>query len=183
MRSALLLGFRTLAREWRSGDLAVLFLALLVAVAALTGVGFLADRIEQAMQLQSSEVLAADLRLQSPDLIGDGYAQEAARRGLHPSKVTSTLSVVLHGDRAQLSNVHAVTAGYPLRGSVRTAAVPFGAATIADSIPAPGEAWLDSRGLAALDAKVGDVVTIGAINVRVARVLISRPDQGSGFSD
>ena len=51
------------AREWRSGDLAVLFLALFVAVAALTGVGFLVDRIDRAMQLQASEVLAADLRL------------------------------------------------------------------------------------------------------------------------
>ena len=32
MRIALLLGLRTLTREWRAGDLAVLFLALLVAV-------------------------------------------------------------------------------------------------------------------------------------------------------
>lgn len=183
MKSALTLGFRTLAREWRSGDLAVLFLALFVAVAALTGVGFLADRIEQAMRLQSSEVLAADLRLQSPDAIDDAYAQEARRLGLGTARVTSALSVVLHEERTQLSNVHAVSAGYPLRGSVRTATVPFGAPTIADGIPATGEAWLDSRILAAIDAEVGDMVTIGAIDVRVARVLISRPDQGGGFSD
>ena len=57
MRIALTLGLRTLAREWRSGDLAVLFLALFVAVAALTGVGFLVDRIDRAMRLQASEVL------------------------------------------------------------------------------------------------------------------------------
>jgi putative ABC transport system permease protein len=183
MRSALTLGFRTLGREWRSGDLAVLFLALFVAVAALTGVGFLADRIEQAMQLQASEVLGADLRLQSPDAIGDGYVQEAQRRGLRAARIASTLSVVLHGERTQLSNVHAVSAGYPLRGSVRTAAVPFGDSGIATGIPAPGEVWLDSRLLAALDARVGDVVTIGSIDLRVTRVLISRPDQGSGFTD
>ena len=82
MRSALTLGFRTLLREWRSGDLAVLFLALFVAVAALTGVGFLADRIQRAMELQASEVLGADLRLQSPDVIGEQYAAEAEGRGL-----------------------------------------------------------------------------------------------------
>ncbi|MEO6081315.1 MAG: FtsX-like permease family protein [Steroidobacteraceae bacterium] len=183
MRSALLQGFRTLLREWRSGDLAVLFLALFVAVAALTGVGFLADRIEQAMQLQASEVLGADLRLESPGVIEDRYAQEAQRRGMQAARIATTLSVVLHGERTQLSNVHAVSAGYPLRGGVRTAAVPFGDAVIASTIPAPGEVWLDSRLLGALDARVGDVVTIGSIELRVTRVLISRPDQGSGFTD
>ena len=55
-----------LAREWRSGELGVLLLALTVAVAALTGVGFLVDRISAAVALQASEVLAADLRLGSP---------------------------------------------------------------------------------------------------------------------
>jgi predicted lysophospholipase L1 biosynthesis ABC-type transport system permease subunit len=37
-----------------------------VAVAALTGVGFLVNRIGQAVDLQATEVLAADLRLESP---------------------------------------------------------------------------------------------------------------------
>ena len=77
MRGALTLGLRILAREWRSGELAVLFLALLVAVSALTGVGFLVDRIDHAMQLQASEVLGADLRLFSTNTIGDRYAAEA----------------------------------------------------------------------------------------------------------
>jgi putative ABC transport system permease protein len=183
MRSALSLGFRTLAREWRSGDLGVLFLALFVAVAALTGVGFLSDRIEQAMKLKASEVLAADLRLTSPDVMDGAYAQEAERRGLRTAWIAQTLSVVLRGDRAQLANVHAVSEDYPLRGGVRVAEVPFGVATIATGVPRRGEVWLDSRVLAALDAGVGDAVTIGAIELRATRVLISRPDQGSGFSD
>ncbi len=183
MRIAVLLGFRTLLREWRSGDLAVLFLALFVAVAALTGVGFLTDRIQRAMQLQASEVLAADLRLQSPDLVRDLYSIEARRRGMRTARVTSTLSVVLKGELTQLSNVHAVSAGYPLRGSVRVATRPFGEPLVATDIPAPGEVWPDSRLLAAVDARVGDEVSIGSIKLRVTRVLISRPDQGSGFVD
>ena len=46
---ALALALRTLLREWRSGELGVLVLALVVAVAALTGVGFLVDRIGLAV--------------------------------------------------------------------------------------------------------------------------------------
>src|SRR5687767_14850580 len=140
MRTGFALGLRTLAREWRAGDLAVLFLALFVAVAALTGVGFLVDRIDRAMRLQASEVLAADLRLQSPDPITAGHEAEARRRGLATSEVISTLSVVLKDELTQLSNIHAVTAGYPLRGKVRVADQPFGATRLADDIPAPGEA-------------------------------------------
>ena len=70
MMSAASLALRTLAREWRSGELGVLLLALTVAVAALTGVGFLVSRISAAVALQASEVLAADIRLGSPQPLG-----------------------------------------------------------------------------------------------------------------
>ncbi|MFO7324865.1 MAG: FtsX-like permease family protein [Pseudomonadota bacterium] len=183
MRAALSLGLRTLGREWRSGDLAVLFLALFIAVAALTGVGFLVERIDRAMRLQASEVLAADLRLTSPDAIDATYDGEAARRGMASARVTSMLSVILKDELTQLANVHAVTEGYPLRGTVRVADEPFGQGVPAGGIPAPGEIWPDSRLLAALNANVGDLLSVGEIDLRVTRVLISRPDQGSGFVD
>src|SRR5215471_6288069 len=96
---ALRLALRTLGREWRSGELGVLFLALTVAVAALTGVGFLVSRISAAVAIQATEVLAADIRLGSPQPIGDYYFQEAARRGIHSARITSLLSVVFNGDR------------------------------------------------------------------------------------
>lgn len=184
MRAALSLGLRTLGREWRSGDLAVLFLALFVAVAALTGVGFLVDRIDRAMRLQASEVLAADLRVVSPDAIEAAYDDEAARRALATARVTSMLSVVLKDDLTQLANVHAVTDDYPLRGTVRVADEAFGASTTAaEGVPRVGEIWPDSRLLAALGAKVGDTLSVGELDLEVTRVLIARPDQGSGFVD
>lgn len=182
-RAAVMLGLRALGREWRSGDLAVLFIALFVAVAALTGVGFLVDRIDHAMKLQASEVLAADLRLTSPDPINARYGAEAAARRLQHARLTSLISVVLKGDATQLTNVHAVSAGYPLRGRVRVSDRAFGTPQDVQGIPAPGECWPDSRLLAALGAQVGDMITVGALPLRVARVLISRPDQGSGFAD
>jgi putative ABC transport system permease protein len=183
MRGALTLGLRILAREWRSGELAVLFLALLVAVSALTGVGFLVDRIDHAMQLQASEVLAADVRMESSDPIDTMFAEEAKRRGIKSARVTTTLSVVLRGNATQLSNVHAVSDGYPLRGKVRVSDVAFGAPREVADIPGPGEVWPDSRVLSALDARVGDSLTVGARDFRITRALISRPDQGSGFVD
>jgi putative ABC transport system permease protein len=170
---ALTLGLRTLAREWRSGELGVLLLALTVAVAALSGVGLLVDRVDQAMRLQASEVLGADLRLQSPNTIGEDYAAEAARRGLLISRATTMLSVVLHGDASQLANLYAVADRYPLRGTVRVSDKAFGAPAPTRDIPGPGEAWPDSRLMAALGAQVGDRIEVGALSLRIARVLVS----------
>jgi putative ABC transport system permease protein len=180
---ALALAMRTLGREWRSGELGVLLLALTIAVAALTGVGFLVSRISAAVELQASEVLAADIRLGSPEPISESYAEEARRRGLQTARTTRLLSVVFHGDESQLTNVRAVTEGYPLRGKVMVASEPFGKGTPASGIPGPGEVWPDSKLLATLGGKVGSELSIGAATFRVTQVMISRPDQGSTFAD
>jgi putative ABC transport system permease protein len=180
---ALQLALRMLAREWRSGELGVLLLALTVAVAALTGVGFLASRISASVALQASSVLAADIRLGSPQPLPESYFAEAARRGLRSARTTALLSVVFNGDASQLTNLAAVTAGYPLRGRLLVASEPFARGTVAPSIPAPGEAWPDSKLLAAVGARLGDQLAIGAANFRVTRVLISRPDQSGTFAE
>ena len=107
------LALRLLGREWRSGELGVLLLALTIAVAALTGVGFLVNRIGAAVAMQANEVLAADVRLGSPQPITDRYFEEASRRGIGSARVTSLLSVVFNGDASQLTNIQAVSKGYP----------------------------------------------------------------------
>src|SRR3569833_249012 len=181
--SVLSLSMRMLGREWRSGELGVLLLALTIAVAALTGVGFLVSRISIAVAMQASEVLAADIRLGSPQVISKEYEEEATRRGLGTAANTALLSVVFNGAASQLTTVHAVTAGYPLRGRVLIASEPFGKGAAAPGIPPPGEVWPDSKLFAALGAHIGSSFSIGAANFRVGHVLISRPDQGGAFAD
>jgi putative ABC transport system permease protein len=177
------LALRTLAREWRSGELGVLLLALTVAVAALTGVGFLVSRISAAVDLQASEVLAADIRLGSPQPLAESYFSEATRRGLRSARSTHLLSVVFNGEASQLTNVAAVTDGYPLRGRVLLAAEPFARGVPVQGIPQPGDVWPDSKLLAAVGGHVGSMLSIGAASFRVSRVLISRPDQGGTFAE
>jgi putative ABC transport system permease protein len=180
---ALSLALRSLAREWRSGELGVLLLALTVAVAALTGVGFLVSRISIAVSLQASEVLAADIRMGSPQPISDQYYKEAQRRGIATAKVMGLLSVVFNGDKSQLTNVRALTDGYPLRGHVLIAEEPFAVGYQAKGIPPRGEVWPDSKLLAALDVRPGSQVSIGAASFKIGHVLISRPDQSGTFAE
>jgi putative ABC transport system permease protein len=180
---AFALAMRTLGREWRSGELGVLLLALTIAVAALTGVGFLVSRISTAVDLQAAEVLAADIRLRASQPIDEEYFAEARRRGLGTARTVSLLSVVFHGENSQLTNLRAVGEGYPLRGTVTVADQPFAQGQGTREIPGPGEAWPDSRLLAAIGGRVGSELTIGGAAFRVTRVLISRPDQGGTFAD
>lgn len=178
------LALRMLGREWKSGELGVLLVALTVAVGALTGVGFLVNRISQSVALQANEVLAADLRLESGSAaLETSYETEARARGLKTVRSTSVLSVVFRDERTQLANLRAVGDGYPLRGTVGVADEAFGAATPVPRGPPRGEVWPDSKLLAALDAKPGDTVSVGAATFRVSRVLITRPDQGGGFGE
>ena len=77
------LSLRLLARDWKSGELIVLVTALVVAVTALTAVGFLTDRVGHAVELRAAESLAADLRLSSPRPFSPLYVEQAVwRQGL-----------------------------------------------------------------------------------------------------
>jgi putative ABC transport system permease protein len=181
--NVLAIALRTLLREWRSGELGVLVLAITVAVAALTGVGFLVDRIGIAVDNQAGEVLAADLRLESPQPIDASSVVEARRRGLMVASTTGMFSVVFNGDDSQLTAVRAVSAEYPLRGKVLLSNEPFGRGTVVHGNPDRGEVWPDSRLAAALGATIGTELSIGASKFRVSHILISRPDQGATFID
>jgi putative ABC transport system permease protein len=177
----LAMALRSLRREWRSGELAVLWLSLVVAVAALTGVGFLVDRIGRAVQTQASEVLAADARVESPEALAPVLQQHAQELRLQTARLATMASVVFNGDTSHLAEIRAVTAGYPLRGALRTADQPFAVGAVTHAVPSPGECWPDSRLAAALGVQVGATLTVGASPLRVGRILISRPDQGSAF--
>jgi len=172
---------RNLWRDLKSGELSVLLLALAVAVLSLTAVGFFTSRISQGVRAQAAEVLAADLRLESPNPIPDRYLEEARVRGLKSARILSFPTAIFSGDVSQLAALNAVSTGYPLRGHVRIADAPFGVARTTDRIPNRGEVWIDSRIIAQLKIGLGSPLRIGAASFRVTQVLDYRPDQGTGF--
>jgi putative ABC transport system permease protein len=180
---ALRFALLALSRDWRSGELMVLLAALLVAVTALTGVGFFTDRVGQAVAQQAAEVIASDLRLQSSRELPEDYIVRARSRGLLTARTLTFPTVVFYGEDSSLASIRAVGEGYPLRGKVKIADAPFTPGRETREIPARGEVWLDSRLLARLGAKVGDSVNIGAVTFTVSKVLDYRPDQGSAFVD
>ena len=180
---ALRFALLALLRDWRSGELAVLLAALLVAVTALTGVGFFTDRIGQAVEQRAAEVIAADLRMRSAEPLPADYDQFAAENGIATARTVSFPSVVYFGAESALTAIRAVGPGYPLRGRIKISDAPFAVARETSGLPGRGEVWLDSRLLARLGAGIGDRVSIGAAEFKVTQVLDYRPDQGSAFVD
>ena len=182
------LAWKLLVRDWRAGELTVLAAALLVAVAAMTGVAFLTDRVGQAVEMRAAESLAADLRLASTSPPGEGYEALAAQRGIRTARIAGMPSVVFAGESGAertntLAAVRAVTAGYPLRGRLKTSDRLLGEVEVTDAVPGPGEAWAAPRLLARLGADTGTVIEVGAATLRVSRVLDFRPDEGWSFVD
>ncbi|MDX1509555.1 MAG: FtsX-like permease family protein, partial [Woeseiaceae bacterium] len=173
---------RSFGRELRSGEVLVLLAAVVLAVSALTAVGFLTDRIGKAVALQANEVLAADLRLRSQDPIPDSWREQAASYELRTADMVSFPSVVYAGDGNALSSVLAVTDGYPLRGVVRLSDQLFGDIYEAQGVPERGEVWADGSLLARVGADVGDTLEIGEGRFRIAAVVRYRPDQSIGFA-
>src|ERR1700691_926568 len=168
-------------RDLKSGELWVLLLALCVAVLSLTAVGFFTSRISQGVRAQAAEVLAADLRLESPHPLPARYFTESQARVLKSASILSFPTAIFNGDVSQLAALNAVTSTYPLRGHVRIADAPFGVARATDRIPNRGEVWIDARIIAQLKIALGTPLKIGAASFRVTQVLDYRPDQGTGF--
>ncbi|MHB8453393.1 MAG: ABC transporter permease [Acidiferrobacterales bacterium] len=172
------LSLQALRRDWRSGDLKVLALAIAIAVASMTSVGFFTDRVHRAMESQASELLGADLVVISPQPIDQRFVQHARQLHLAETVTLTFPSVALVADKMELLEVKAVADGYPLRGTLRVAEKPYGTESRTHSIPERGTVWLDPRALTRLGLRVGGRLMLGASDLTVATVLSYEPDRG-----
>ena len=175
--NSFVLALRMLRREWRAGELRVLAVALVIAVASVTSVGFFTDRVGRALAQQANVLLGADLALISDHPLDADFEREALRRGLRTAHTLSFPSMVLHGERAQLAEIKAVSRNYPLRGQLRVAPQPSSPDRASSEIPQAGTAWLDERLFKQLDAGAGADLEVGASYLAVSAVLTQEPDR------
>src|SRR5687768_5774913 len=79
---AMALSARLLLRDWRAGELRVLAVGLIVAVASLTTVAFFADRVRKALGQEANQLLGADLMVFSGRPFDATLEQRARQLGL-----------------------------------------------------------------------------------------------------
>ncbi|WP_323051752.1 ABC transporter permease [Caballeronia mineralivorans] len=177
------------ARDWRAGELTMLILALVLAVAALASVGFLGDRMRQGLERDARQMIAADFVVRADHPVDPAFAAEAVQLKLETATTAifpSMISAGASGDSssapvARLAALKAVSPGYPLRGAVRIAPAANQPGTPATSIPAPGTVWADPALLDALKVPVGGTVRVGTRAFKVAAVITRELDRGFSF--
>jgi len=177
----LALSVRLLLRDWRAGELRVLAVALVVAVASLTTVAFFADRVRQALEVEANQLLGADLMVYSDRPLDPQVEREAARLGLQTVQLVRFPSMTGNGDQSVLTEIKAVTPGYPLKGKFSIRTDPGGAAARPESIPEPGSVWVDERLLARLDLRIGDTLQLGERSFGIAAQVMEDPETSVGF--
>src|SRR5262245_18970073 len=179
----LLQAWRMTARDWRAGELRLLAAALVIAVAAVTSVVFLVDRLKLGLERDAAQLLGADLVLSAHQPIGDALRARVRATGLQIAETVTFPSMALDasGERNALTAVKAVSSGYPLRGALRVAADVEGEDAPANEIPAPGTAWVDPQLLQAIGVRPGDSIRVGESQFRIVRLIAVEPDRGAAF--
>lgn len=176
---------RLLRRDARAGELRLLVAALVVAIAALTAVGFFADRLRQALEREAHQLLGADLLLTADHPWPAALSDAARQNGLALAETRTFPSMVTLGEgeglRAQLAEIKAVSPGYPLRGRLRVAPGRNAPDAIAPGVPEPGTAWIDEGLASALGVDIGQSLMVGQQALRVVAVLTLEPDRGVNF--
>ena len=179
------LGWRTLWRDLRAGELRLLIVAVTLAVAALTAVGFFADRLNGGLARDARQLLGGDAVISSDNPTPAAFVDKARALGL---KSVTTLGFPTmgrageaQGGGSRLVALKAVSDGYPLRGNLKVALKPDSDVTTTRDIPAAGEVWVDAPLLEALGLKTGDTLLLGDSQFRIARVIVVEPDRGAGF--
>ena len=179
------LGWSSLWRDWRAGELRLLVLAVTLAVAALTAVGFFADRLQGGLSRDARALIGGDAVVRSDNPTPAAFADKARELGLQIAQNETFPTMGRAPDDAggasRLVALKAVSPGYPLRGTLRTAPAPDQPEATTSDIPAPGTAWVDAALLGALDLKVGQPLLLGDTAFTIARVLVAEPDRGAGF--
>ncbi len=170
------LAIKLFSQEFRRGELTIIFAAIALAVLTVFSLSSITERISLNIEQKSSDFIAADRRLSSNHEFDPMILEKAQQVGLNTAQMLYFDSMLFANDELVLGSVKAVTAEYPLRGSV----------TIKDSLtsqaydvtkgPNKGFVWLSEGLFYTLDVKVGDKVELGSGLFIVSKVLVKEPD-------
>ncbi len=179
------LAARQTGRDFRAGELRLLIVAVMLAVAALTAVGFFADRINNGLARDARQMLGGDAIVASDQPAPPAFAAKARALGLATATTASFPSMgrapQAQGGASRLVAVKAVSENYPLRGRLRLSG---GAGTPEANVaaaPPPGSVWVDAALLDSLLLRIGDSLLLGDASLKIEKIIVIEPDRGAGF--
>jgi len=188
---AVQLGWRNLWRDLRSGELNLLIVSVVLAVAALSAVGFFSDRLQAGLWRDARQLMGGDAVVVSDKPTPEIFLQKAKQLGLQANATLSFPSMAraddAQGGETKLVAIKAVSEGYPLRGQLsllNSLSINKGDAhstSLNRPVPTPGQAWVDPALLEALNLKLGDSLWLGDKSLQISALIDREPDRGAGF--
>ena len=171
-----------LPRNLRSPELHWLLVALIISVASLSSVAYLADRMQRAFDRDAKQLIAADYLIQSDQPLPIIFQEQALSDGLRIAQTVVFPTMASFEEQSSLVSLKAVSSNYPLRGVIKVGNPVSYEPDIAQSdIPAPQTVWVDPALLPALNIRLGDNITLGQSIFKVTAVITQELDKGAGF--
>lgn len=172
------LAWRQLRRDLAAGDIRILVAALVLAVVAVSAVGFVTDRAERMLAGEANRLLGGDAVVRGDAPIAGRIREAANLGGLKRTETVEMPTMVRVGSgeaaRLKLGELRALGEGFPLRGGFRIRDG-RGERDVVGG-PATGTLWLSRAGADQLDAKPGDAIGIGEREFTLAAVVLQEPD-------
>ena len=164
-------------REQRNGlkGFYVFIACVALGVAAITGVGALADALRASFERQGEVLLGGDVTLSRPHKAAEG-AERAWLLKQGTMSETATLRAMarrIDGLEQVLVELKGVDAAYPLVGAVKLS----GGVSLADAVRDEPGAVVDPILLERLSLKVGDSLSIGRLEVPIRAIIEAEPDK------
>jgi putative ABC transport system permease protein len=172
------LAWRLFKHETKRGELTIILLAIVLAVASVLSLSLFSERLQSALTAKSAEFIAADRVLDSRKPVNPDWLLKAASYELETTQQVYTRSMIFNKNKMLLAELRAADDGYPLKGKLKISDVAFTTGEVTDELPKTGQAWVESRLMQSLDLVVGDSIEVGDATFVVDKVLIEVPDAG-----
>jgi putative ABC transport system permease protein len=177
-KQTLNLAWRLFKHGAKRGELTIILLAIILSVASVLSLSLFSERLQSALTDKSAEFIAADRVLKSRKPVDESWIEKAKEFNLNTANQVYTRSMAFSGDNMMLVDLRAAAEGYPLKGTVKVAEQPFAPGQATNSLPAPGNAWIESRLFQNLGLSLGQVIEVGDKAFTVSKVLSEVPDAG-----
>jgi len=168
---------RLLKHELRRGELTIIFLAIVLAVATVFSLTGFSGQIKHAILANSTNTIAADRVLSGSSEVEQTILDKSTEFNVKLARKIETESMVFAGDNMLLSELSAISNTYPLRGDLKVkTSLEQGVAEIVNA-PPRGSIWVERSVLSRLGVEIGDTVEIGVGTFTIAGITTEIPDR------
>ena len=168
---------RLLHHELRRGELTIVFLAIVLAVATVFSLTGFSGQIKQAIIANSTNTIAADRVLSGSSEVSSDILDKSTQLNITLARKIETTTMIFAGDNMLISELSAVSNTYPLRGELLIKTTLEQESSTSVQAPPEGSLWVERSVLSRLGVNIGDIVEIGVAEFTIAGIVSDIPDK------